>query len=379
MQKFLICLALCFGLMFVNISQTEAILSETADLAINAATGLMQTDDTELEQEIIAGIQNPAEMENLKNYVEKTRPMIQDKTKFFQGTLTNVLAFMSRVPLVGGMATSATLSGYIMKYEHDLEKDADSKVVKKFVELREHNIDAGQGLFELFFDMFIAPYDKDTSNAVMATDATLLLAKGKQQSDRYKSSSAAIAKVLEAAGIAMQPEDVGDICSRSSGSTPSTSSPSQPTNNSQPKNSVTESSQTSATKAGNEISIGGVSLGDSLNSVNGKFGQPSKKDIAPTGFTRCSYGNKFAVDYNHDAAACLISYSSDYSTSRGIHVGSSIQDFIAAYGDDYSIYRNKGLEMYEYRSNFAGKNIITRFAVEEGENLVEYISIRYAD
>lgn len=376
MKKFFICLSLCIGILFANVSTTHAVISETADLAISAAQGLMQTDDTKLEEEIIKGLQNPAEVENLRNYVEKTRPIIQDKTKFFNGTLTTALVFTSKIPLVGGAAKSAILNAYVMKYESDLEKYADSDVTKKFAELREHNIDAGQGLFELFFDMMFQEYDKDASKVVVATDFTLLMAKGKQQSDRYKSSAAAIATVLERAGIAMQPEDVGDICSRSSKNSSPTNS-NQPTQTQTPAPSAPQ--KTSSTKASNEISIGGVSLGDSINSVSGKFGQPSKNDTAPTGFARLSYGSAFAVDYNHDKAACLISYSPNYSTSRGIHVGSTMQDFIAAYGDDYSIYRNGGLEMYEYRSRFDGKDIITRFAVKEGQSSVHYISIRYAD
>ena len=60
MKKIFVCVAVCIGIFFVNISQSQAIISETADLAINAAQGLMQTDDTKLEQDIIAGIQDPA-------------------------------------------------------------------------------------------------------------------------------------------------------------------------------------------------------------------------------------------------------------------------------------------------------------------------------
>ena len=170
---------------------------------------------------------------------------------------------------MGGMATSATISGYVMKYEHDLEKHAESPITKKFAELREHNIDAGQGLFEIYFDMFIAPYDKDTSKGVLMADVTLLATKGKQQLDRYKSSAAAIATVLESAGIAMQPEDVGDICQRSDSS--SNSKPTQtqtqnpptqtqtqsPSVHPQPRPSSKENSKPSAMKADNAISIFG--------------------------------------------------------------------------------------------------------------------------
>ena len=228
MQKIFIGAAMCLCILFSNVQPAHAVISETADLAIGAAAGLLQTDDKQLEQEIIAELQNPAEIEKLKIYIEKTRPLIQEKTKSFNDTWLSVLYFLDQIPLIGGATVSATLNGYIWKYEHDLKDFADSSTLKKFAELREHNIDAGQGLFEIGFDMMTKTYDKDTGTAVVATDLALFAAKGKQQTNRYQSSAAAIATILEFAGIAMQPEDVGDICSRSSKT--STSAPkSEPT------------------------------------------------------------------------------------------------------------------------------------------------------
>lgn len=219
------------GILFTNISPAQAVISETADFAISAAAGIFKTDDKQLEKEIIANLQDYSEQEKLRNYIEKTRPIIRKQTKFFNDTVTPILAFMSRIPLVGGAAVTGTLNAYISYYEHQLKSEVDSKIIENFAKLREHNIDAGQGLFEMYFDIFIAiaSYDKDTSTAVLITDATLLMAKGKQQSDRYKSSAAAIASILEYAGIAMQPEDVGDICSRKNNLASSTPKPQKQT------------------------------------------------------------------------------------------------------------------------------------------------------
>ena len=237
MAKILICFTLCFSILFVQIQTAHAVISETADLAISAAAGLLQTDDKQLEQEIIAGLQNPAEVENLKNYIAKTRPLIYDKTDSFNGTCIPILYFLNKIPLIGGATMSAALNAYIWAYKDTLEDYATTPTLKKFVELREHNIDAGQGLFEIGFDVMTKPYDKDTSKVVLYTDVGLLAAKGKQQSNRYKSSAAAIATILEFAGIVMQPEDVGDICSRTSkGSRPQSDSiQTKPQNNSQPE------------------------------------------------------------------------------------------------------------------------------------------------
>ena len=117
MQKIFISLTLCLSILFSNVQPAHAVISETADLAIGAAAGLLQTDDKQLEQEIIAGLQNPAEVEKLRNYIEKTRPLIQKKTKSFNDTWLPVLYFLDKIPLIGGATVTATLNGYIFMYE----------------------------------------------------------------------------------------------------------------------------------------------------------------------------------------------------------------------------------------------------------------------
>ena len=374
MNKLLAGVIICAVVLFAQVKTTHAVISETADLMIEAASGIMQNDDETLAREIIQNLDS-TERENLRAYVEKTRPLINEKTKFFNGTLTPALAFLSKIPIVGDMAMGALFTGYIYKYESDLQDNADSTVLKKFAELREHNIDAGKAMFEVSFDVMFASGDK---NQVSSVDTALLLAKGAQQVNRYKSSKEAIYVVLKAAGISIYAEDIGDICTRTSSGAinePVVQTESQAAVQTEPKPIAPPPAKTTT----NATSIGGISLGDSIDYVNSKFGNPSKKDVAPTGFARLSYGDDLAVDYNNNAASCIISYTTSQSTSKGIHVGSSIKDFIAAYGDDYSIYRTNGLEMYEYFSNVSGKDVITRFAVKENSDKVYYISIRYSD
>lgn len=376
MKKFLASVMICVAILLAQVQTTHAVISETADLMIEAASGIMQNDDEKLVQEILQNLDS-AEKENLRAYVEKTRPLINKETKFFNDTLTPALAFLSKIPVVGDMAMSAVFSGYIYSYESDLRDDADSNVLKKFAELREHNIDAGKAMFEVGFDMMFASGDK---NQVSTVDTALLFTKGAQQLNRYKSSKEAIQVVLKAAGISIYNEDIGDICIRTSSGAinePVVQTESKPAVQSNPApKPVAPPPAKTATSA---TSIGGVSLGVSIDYVNSKFGNPSKKDVAPTGFARLSYGDALAVDYDNNAASCIISYAPNQSTAKGIHVGSSIKDFIAAYGDDYSIYRANGLEMYEYFSNVEGRDVITRFAVKENSDKVYYISIRYAD
>lgn len=75
-------------IVFTSVSTANAFVSETADLLINAVDGALQTDDEKLVQEIIAKLSDDKEKQKLKEYVEKTRPTILDKSNTFHEYLS---------------------------------------------------------------------------------------------------------------------------------------------------------------------------------------------------------------------------------------------------------------------------------------------------
>ena len=368
----LIILVIC--VMQANVSTANAMLSEAASLAISTAGGMLQEDDKKLEQEIIKDLSDDEQKQKLKKHIEETRPIIKDKSKFFNGVISPAFVwFMQKSPSFGNMIMGTVTSAYIMHYKSSLEDDADSDVLRKFEELREHNIDAGQGIFETLMDAMEPKYDNDTSSAVLITDGALLAAKGKQNYDRYTSSAAAIANVLEAAGIAMQSEDVGDICGNHIAENKQNKS-----NKSVNIDSVNNDSSDKANHISN-AQVGNIRLGDTMISVNNKLGEPRKKTNKNGGEIDCEYA-AMDVSYINNKTIGIAVDDKNITTPQGIHAGSSLQDVLNKYGTGYMLSQYNNLDLYEYEyTDDNSKKYYLRFAVKQDSGIVKYISIRYVD
>lgn len=374
-------------LLLTSISTANAMLSEAASLAITAAEGMLQEDDKKLEQAILKELSNESQKEKLRKYVESTRPIIKDKSKFFSDTITPAFVWvMQEMPSVGNMLMGTVVNVYIMHYESTLEDDADSELLKNFAKLRENNIEAGQGIFETMMDLYDPSYDKNSSTLSLVADGTLIFTKGKQYYDRYTSSAGAIATVLEAAGIPMMPEDVGDICSSQLGMTKNTPAPaSQSITNTQTNNSKSNSqnqvkfnNNTDSLYTSN-ASIGNIRLNDSMASVNKKLGNPTKKTTKDDGKIRCEY-TTMDVAFANDKAIGIAVDDQSIATPKGIHSGSALQDVLNTYGNDYMLSTYDDLDLYEYEyTDDNGRTYYLRFAIKQASSLVKYISIRYVD
>ncbi len=378
----LLAVLLTVCLVVTNVSVANAMLSEAASLAITAAGGMLQEDDKKLETEIIKGLADESEKQKLKEYVESTRPIIREKSKFFNDVISPAFVWcMKKMPSVGNVLMGTVISAYIMHYESNLEDEANSKVLKNFAELREHNIDAGQGIFETFMDALDPKYDNDTSNVTLITDATLIAAKGKQNYDRYKSSAAAIATVLETAGIVMQSEDIGDICTNQNKTTIQNNS----VKSNNIDNSINEKPMTENKEVNKDVShvsdasISDISLNDSIKTVNSKLGNPKKQSQRESGKVRCEYAT-MDIAYLNDKVIGIAVDDQNISTPKGIHAGSKLQDVLNEYGTDYMLSAYDDMDLYEYMyTDDNGKTYCLRFAVKQSNDFVDYISIRYID
>ncbi len=381
-------------LIFTNISVANAMLSEAASLAITAAEGMLQEDDKKLEQAILKELSNESQKEKLRKYVEQTRPLVKDKTTFFANTVTPAFIWvMEKMPSVGNLLMGTAVNVYVIHYENTLKEDADSELLKNFAELRENNIEAGQGLFETMMDLYDPSYDKDSSSLSLVTDGTLIFTKGKQYYDRYVSSAGAIATVLEAAGIPMQAEDVGDICTALWGITPNnTNSKAQSTINAE-SNNRTRTSTNSQINSNNQTTpgtsmntshtsnaiVGNIRLDENMSSTNKKLGTPANKIVKENGKINCEYST-MDVSFFNDKIIGIAVDDKNISTPKGLHAGSALQDVLNAYGSDYMLSTYDDLDLYEYEyKDDNGRPYYLRFAVKQANGLVKYISIRYVD
>lgn len=127
-----------------------------------------------------------------------------------------------------------------------------------------------------------------------------------------------------------------------------------------------------------ELSLDSVFIGEHWSDVQRDLGQPNKSSQEPPDYTRYKYDDmEVVVRNNDDTVQALVSASSSVSTKRGIHQGDSLQDVLKAYGKNYkeSDYGEETYYEYEYKTK-DGAPALLRFAVNNSNNTVDYISIR---
>lgn len=125
--------------------------------------------------------------------------------------------------------------------------------------------------------------------------------------------------------------------------------------------------------------LGNVTLGDTLADTERKLGEATKKEVRETNKLRYAYP-AMDVAYDYGKVVGMAADDSNVATPKGIHTGSSLQDVFNSYGSNYMLSTYNDLDLYEYKfEDENGSPYILRFAVKQGTDRVNYISIRYAD
>lgn len=126
----------------------------------------------------------------------------------------------------------------------------------------------------------------------------------------------------------------------------------------------------------NPLSLGSVSLGDAESSLS-KFGKPDKRTVRDDGRVDYEYAD-IEVHCKAGRVHTLISNSAMFSTPKGIHEQCSLQDVLSAYGKNYIKSQYENLDLYEYKMvDETGSPCMLRFAINQNNNRVKYISIRH--
>ena len=374
-----------FGLfMFLNAPTSHAFLSEAADLAITAAGGELQEDDKKLENEILANLSSEAEKEKLKNYIIKTRPIIKEKRKTIENKIFPFISIVAtKSTFVSDILMNTLVKGYRLMYEKTLSDEADDSIaIKKFVELREHNIEAGEELFEIVYDVAIKPRDKDESELSLVSAGGMIIAKASLSYNRAASSAAAIATIMESIGMPMEDVDTADIYGYSTKMNPSEPSDGSPTttpSQTKSKNTPSQTTNTSPSKK-DDKSLGNVSLGDDFANIRDQLGASIKPDKIADSGEIYHYYKSMDVVCDGNRIVGLVTDSKNIKTPRGVHTGSTLDEVIDTYGKDYYKTDYEDTILYEYKySDSTNKPYMLRFAITPSDNSVTYISIRYLD
>lgn len=145
-----------------------------------------------------------------------------------------------------------------------------------------------------------------------------------------------------------------------------------------PAQGSTVSSQLVKT-ADSELSLNGVYLDQSWDEAKDGLGRELSTSDSKDGAVHHKFTDMDVV-VKDDKVIMLTSSSPAAQSKRGIHQGSSLDDVVNAYGDDYQASEYGAQIHYEYTfKTDDGKQGILRFAVSKNSQTVEYISVRLAD
>ena len=120
------------------------------------------------------------------------------------------------------------------------------------------------------------------------------------------------------------------------------------------------------------LSLGGITLGDSIERVHNILGREDRISGEPT-HSHHEYRD-VVITYNGRRILSIVSYSPAVKTERGLHEGSTLNEVIAAYGRRCSVQNFDGSTLYEYPYDTPQGFIVMRFAIKNG--VVDYISLR---
>ena len=131
--------------------------------------------------------------------------------------------------------------------------------------------------------------------------------------------------------------------------------------------------------ADSELSLNGVYMGQSWDEAKDNLGRELSTSDSKDGAVHHKFTDMDVV-VKDNKVIMLTSSSPAAQSKRGIHQGSSFDDVVNAYGDDYQASEYGAQIHYEYTfKTDDGKPGILRFAVSKNSQTVEYISVRLTD
>ena len=126
------------------------------------------------------------------------------------------------------------------------------------------------------------------------------------------------------------------------------------------------------------LSLGGLDLGLTVDEMHNRLG--NETSTKTDGAFQYYYYDNLKAGIQNGKITSLVSDGSAVKTKSGIHEGSSLDDVIQAYGNNYMRMAYDNLFLYEYEfEGIHGQKGILRFAINQSDNKVNYISVRIKD
>jgi uncharacterized membrane protein YhaH (DUF805 family) len=124
---------------------------------------------------------------------------------------------------------------------------------------------------------------------------------------------------------------------------------------------------------GTELSLGNISIGDDLVTIHQLIGKEKAMKEQGNGVKIFEY-DSIRIWLENGVVTDVGSYNANAKTIRGIHIGSTLQDVLSAYGDKYSKSENDNLIIYDYYMVSENHNGYIRFIINQ-DNKVELIYV----
>ena len=197
----LFCTLLAFFSLMPHAQASPGDITNAADTVQNTAAQFINPQNAALRDELMNLLQNDANKQELAQYIEATRPVIDKYQGYFDHAVSASMWCENNIPVIGQLLGAVIISAVNHFYEQELQELAQSDIAKKFAQLRAANLDKDVVIFQKAIDYYAENKKID-----------LQFAQNFQQDLNEKLEAARLLKnVIDGAGIQFDIKDIGTL------------------------------------------------------------------------------------------------------------------------------------------------------------------------
>ncbi len=192
---------LAFFSLIPQAQASPADITDAANTVQNTAAQFINPQNAALRDELMNLLQNDANKQELAQYIEATRPVIDKYQGYFDHAVNASMWCENNIPVIGQLLGAVIISAVNHFYEQELQELAQSDIAKKFAQLRAANLDKDVDIFQKAIDYYAENKKID-----------LQFAQNFQQDLNEKLEAARLLKsVIDGAGIQFDIKDIGTL------------------------------------------------------------------------------------------------------------------------------------------------------------------------
>lgn len=191
----------CFAFTFsYNIQSAVAAPSNTPDITAGTMH-FINPDNAALKNELMEMLKDDTNKQQLQNYINETRPVIEKYKGRFESAFNASLWTEENIPVMGHLLSNVIMSITNYFYQNELEEMATTDVAKKFAQLRSSSIHTDLNIFQQAITQYVI--NKGVNFSLMVNLQELINEKS-ESVDFLRS-------VIDGAGLKFEPIDTGTV------------------------------------------------------------------------------------------------------------------------------------------------------------------------